>query len=189
MCKDRNFGGNCRPLVDDDADDEDYDPEPYTEDNPSDRDSVLEDDSDYDDVVYTVAEEGEEAPLTAADLAGIRQRATMVTLAKKAIDIVTGARNKCYGNPYDNHSTSAALWNAYLERRGVLAEGAEMTAVDHCVMMGPLLKSSRQAHWSQEDNFLDMVGYALNAWACHVEEEYRKTPEYLESLSRDASSL
>ncbi len=161
MCKDkRPLSHHCglldsaRPLVDD-PDDEDY------EDDYS---------GDGDDGDVTELEEPE---VTADELAGIRQRATMVAMAKRAVDIVTGSRNKSYGNPYDNHKCSADMWNTFLHRRGLMPADKNMTATDHCVMMGNLLKASRQAHWSQEDNFLDNIGYALNGWACHVEEEYR----------------
>jgi hypothetical protein len=86
----------------------------------------------------------------------------MIGVLDKARDIVCGSRNKAYGNPADNHGCTAAMWTAYLKRRGLLVEGAEVTAKDVCWRM-IMLKASREAHWSQPDNALDCIGYAANS--------------------------
>lgn len=89
----------------------------------------------------------------------------MVALLDKGKAIVGGERNKAYGNPSDNHGCTGEMWTSYLKRKGLLIEGARISAADVCWMM-VLLKASREAHWSQEDNALDAVGYAANAHAC-----------------------
>jgi hypothetical protein len=87
----------------------------------------------------------------------------MINLLDKARDIVCGSRNKAYGNPAENHRCTAEMWSAYLTRRA----GAEITitARDVC-FMNILQKCSREAHWSQMENALDVAGYAANAEAC-----------------------
>jgi hypothetical protein len=170
----------CQPLGDEDDDELSSDD---IEESVLDDDEYAEDDADFEDgdselesllehAASELSDEEVDEQPSDEDLAGIRQRATMVELGNKVLGIVTGARNAAYGNPYDNHLTEAQNWTTYLRRCGKLAEDEEITAEDVCWMMLGL-KQARQAHWSQEDNAADAVGYALNAWACHVEHAFR----------------
>lgn len=93
------------------------------------------------------------------------QRNAMKSILLRAVDIVTGSRNKAYGTPSDNHNCTGEMWTAYLNRCGLLREGARITG-KHVALMMCALKLSRDAHWEQEDNFLDIIGYAANAHAC-----------------------
>ena len=81
-------------------------------------------------------------------------------IAVKAIEIVHGERNAHYGHPIDNHTATAALWQAFLRKRfGVLVV---VTPRDVC-MLNMLQKICRDAHEPKEDNLVDIAGYAMNA--------------------------
>lgn len=94
-----------------------------------------------------------DAPMTAADI------------LETAQTIVNGDRQADYGHPRDNHACTAALWQAYLQRRAT-ANGVDYSmtidARDVC-MMNILQKISRDANRRKDDNIVDVVGYALNA--------------------------
>lgn len=75
----------------------------------------------------------------------------------KANEIVTGYREQEYGNPEDNFSKIAALWDAYLD--------VEITPLDVANMMA-LLKIARiKTGTATDDSFVDLAGYA----ACGAE--------------------
>jgi len=83
-------------------------------------------------------------------------------LLKEALDIVTGARRKSYGNPEDNFACIANLWQAYLNRRSP----SNITASDVAVMM-VLMKCARLAETpSHHDSALDIAGYAACLARC-----------------------
>lgn len=70
----------------------------------------------------------------------------------KALEIVTGDREKSYGSPEDNFKVIANLWSDYLE--------ADISAVDVAMMMS-LLKIARISTGTfKEDSFIDLAGYA-----------------------------
>lgn len=79
-------------------------------------------------------------------------------LLAEARAVVQGDRAHYYGHPYDNHGCTIDLWNAYLRRIGT----RELTRRDFCNMM-VLMKVSRDANRSKDDNIVDIIGYALNA--------------------------
>lgn len=63
-------------------------------------------------------------------------------------------RPEAHGNPEDSFETIASMWTAYL--------GAQVTASDVANLM-VLLKVSRNAEGQyQEDNWVDIAGYAEN---------------------------
>lgn len=84
------------------------------------------------------------------------------TVLEEAARIVDGDRNAAYGDPTGNHGCTADMWTAYLLRRGLLAAGAVLDARDVC-LLNVLQKASRDAHWRQRDNLVDVCGYARNA--------------------------
>lgn len=84
-----------------------------------------------------------------------------MNILEKADDVTRNARQSSYGHPTDNHSNTAKLWKAYLERR--FDEIIPLTALDVCYMM-ILLKVSRLANQPiQLDSLVDIAGYARNA--------------------------
>lgn len=78
---------------------------------------------------------------------------------EEANDIIHGERNKAYGHPLDNHSTTAAMWSSYLERKYGMEE--ILDARDVC-MMNILQKVSRDANMEKRDNVVDIIGYGGN---------------------------
>jgi hypothetical protein len=89
----------------------------------------------------------------------------MRVMADEAKAIVTGDRQRAYGEPAENHGCTAAIWTAYLSRK--LGMRVNITAEDVCLMNAGQ-KMSRHANTPKRDNLVDIVGYALNAAACDV---------------------
>lgn len=83
------------------------------------------------------------------------------TVLDEAARIVDGDRNDAYGDPAGNHGTTADLWNAYLERRGIITREL-IDARDVC-WMNALQKASRDAFERTRDNLVDTAGYMRNA--------------------------
>ncbi len=87
------------------------------------------------------------------------------TILEKAERIVMGDREERYGPPKENHTCTAALWNAYLDRRKWAATnktGAAfytITPEDVC-FLNILQKISRCANTITKDNLADMAGWA-----------------------------
>jgi len=84
------------------------------------------------------------------------------TVLAEAKVITSGARNRDYGTPQENHDCTATMWNAYLQRK---PEGYKLTAQDVCAF-NILQKMSRQAHHPKRDNWVDVAGFAANAGEC-----------------------
>ena len=100
------------------------------------------------------------------------------SVLSEAARLVDGDRQAAYGHPRDNHACTAALWNAYLERRygaeivpdetgdyptpDGWALTANLDAFDVC-MLNILQKVSRLAHTRQRDGLVDIAGFARNA--------------------------
>ena len=96
-----------------------------------------------------------------------------MNILEEAAALIYGDRNRDYGTPLDNHSTTAALWNAYiaaLVRRGK----TELDAEDVC-WMNVLQKISREATTGakKRDTAVDVAGYAGNVQMCRDEVEKR----------------
>jgi hypothetical protein len=92
--------------------------------------------------------------------------------------LVTGDRNKTYGHPFDNHSCTAALFNAWLNQRFPDA-GIKLTPADVCYLnllqkLGRLANSP--THW---DSIVDVAGFAANAGACVQPVEFAPAPPAL----------
>lgn len=78
-----------------------------------------------------------------------------VSAARKAEDLVTGARARNYGGPKQSFDRIAALWSAYL--------GCAISAQDAAAMMA-LLKAARIFNappGTTDDSWIDMIGYAM----------------------------
>lgn len=93
------------------------------------------------------------------------------TTLEEAIKIVCSDRNKQYGEPEDNFSKIADLWEAYLVGKCV-APGADVSIIaeDVAIMMC-LFKIGRMATAIDQkaDSFVDLAGYA--ACACEIATE------------------
>ena len=87
----------------------------------------------------------------------------MKDFCRKVMGIVTGSRHKAYGTPASNHTCTAKMWSAYISRK--LNLEVTLSARDVC-FLNILQKCAREAHWSQEDNAVDIAGYAANSVAC-----------------------
>ncbi len=70
-------------------------------------------------------------------------------------------RQNTYGDAEDNFNDIADLWTWWLEKRGLLANGKHLEAVDVAVMSG-MIKTARMAKNIEHlDNFIDLAGYAV----------------------------
>lgn len=78
------------------------------------------------------------------------------SITLEANGLVFGDRNADYGHPLDDFDCTAALWNAYLRKRGL---EAGLVGEDIGMLM-ILLKVSRQAGKNKRDNLVDIAGYA-----------------------------
>lgn len=74
-------------------------------------------------------------------------------------DRVTEERGRVYGAPIDNHSCTASLVSAYLQRK--YGEGHIIDAEDVC-WFNVLQKISREANTPKHDNLVDVVGFVKN---------------------------
>lgn len=83
-----------------------------------------------------------------------------MNILEEANALCSGDRNVDYGHPADNHRTTAALWNAYLNRK-YLIPPTMLTPYDVC-MLNILQKVSRDANLHKRDTILDIAGWARN---------------------------
>lgn len=98
-------------------------------------------------------------------------RAELLVEASKLID---GDRNVQYGDPIDDFSLTASMWQDYLRRIMVTRNTPEEVYLDpHDVaVMMLLVKVSRLAQSPEKrDHWLDIAGYAGCGWEC-VEQTY-----------------
>lgn len=99
-------------------------------------------------------------------------------LLEEASGLVNGARNGTYGEPVDDYTKVAGLWNAYitgvLARNGVDLEGLLPLEPHDAIAMMVLLKVSRIANDAgHRDNWVDIAGYAACGWDARVDEQAR----------------
>ncbi|KMS86161.1 hypothetical protein ACZ91_38355 [Streptomyces regensis] len=82
-------------------------------------------------------------------------------LLHEAAEVITGDRNKSYGEPTANFDNTARVWTAQLGHK--LKDGAEFTASDVAqLMIG--LKLARLVADPKRDTWLDIAGYAGCGW-------------------------
>lgn len=87
----------------------------------------------------------------------VRQRTTL----EEAQDICTSARNVSYGEPIDNHTTTANLYNAYLGGRALAGYG--FLGPEEVCILNILQKISRTCFGGySRDTIVDIEGYAFN---------------------------
>ena len=98
-------------------------------------------------------------------------------LLDEASGLVNGARNGTYGEPVDDYTKVAGLWNAYIQgvvdRKTARGESGLLEPHDAIAMM-VLLKVSRIANDAgHRDNWVDIAGYAACGWDATVDERAR----------------
>ena len=94
------------------------------------------------------------------------ERAKLLTDAASIID---GDRNVQYGNPIDDFSLTASMWQEYLRRIMVTrnTDGAVYLDPHDVAVMMMLVKVSRLAQSPEKhDHWLDIAGYAGCGWEC-----------------------
>lgn len=74
----------------------------------------------------------------------------------KAKDLVGGDRAATHGNKVENHQKIAALWNAYLQD----SLGRPLAALDVALMMALLKVARTQTGDHNDDDYVDLAGYA-----------------------------
>jgi hypothetical protein len=90
-------------------------------------------------------------------------RPSNLHITRVAENLVYGPRAERYGHPRDNFTCIAALWDAYLIKRGVIPADSEGISARDVAMMFVLVKVARDAHVAAEDNLIDIAGYAETA--------------------------
>lgn len=93
-----------------------------------------------------------------------------LSVLDEAAVLVHGDRQQAYGHPRENHACTAALWNAWIERRynalhdrdGSVDIGSLLDARAVC-WLNILQKASRDAHSPSRDSLVDTAGFARNA--------------------------
>ena len=77
-----------------------------------------------------------------------------------ALKAVNEDRNDRYGEPEQNFENIASLWTAYLQARGSLYAGHELTGIDVALLMD-LMKTARLiASPDHADSWKDKAGYS-----------------------------
>jgi len=77
------------------------------------------------------------------------------TILDEAAKLVDGERNVDYGDPIDNMTQIADLWNTYIGLAGDIAINAR-----DVTMMMILIKVARDTTSHKRDNLIDIAGYA-----------------------------
>lgn len=90
-------------------------------------------------------------------------------ILREAETLITGDRNKNYGNPTENFDTTAALWNAQLGHK--LKPGESFTATDVALLMVQLKMARLKTSTSKRDHYLDIAGYIACGWECQETED------------------
>lgn len=83
------------------------------------------------------------------------------TIALKAADLIGGERDRQHGQKRDNFERIAAMWNAWLQIRRDPA--SPLTAHDVGMMMALLKAARTQSGAFNEDDYVDLCGYAACA--------------------------
>jgi hypothetical protein len=78
-------------------------------------------------------------------------------LLRESERLITGDRNKSYGEPSTNFQNTATIWTTLLSAK--LAPGEKITSGDLAAMM-IALKLCRRTNADKDDNWVDIAGYA-----------------------------
>lgn len=96
------------------------------------------------------------------------KNATRSQLLIDAAKVIDGDRNVDYGDPIDDFSVTAQMWQTYLRRIMVTRNTEEVYIDPHDVaVMMILVKISRLTQTPEKhDHWLDIAGYAGCGWEC-----------------------
>jgi len=85
---------------------------------------------------------------------------------REAMTLIVGDRNVDYGDPYEDFSLTASLWQSYITRIVERRDGLVIEPHDVAIMMA-LLKVSRLS-WTpnKKDHWVDIAGYIGCGWDC-----------------------
>jgi hypothetical protein len=102
-------------------------------------------------------------------------------LLSEASSLVGGDRNRTYGEPIDDYTKVAGMWNAYLTgvlaRLGVDLDGVLPLEPHDAIAMMVLVKVARIANDAgHRDNWVDLAGYAACGWDAWVDGQARLAP-------------
>lgn len=114
-----------------------------------------------------------EEKLLSGSTSGSASLPPRTVLLAEASSLINGDRNNDYGDPIDDFSTTARLWEVYL-RRTMVTRNTDVVMLDpHDVsVMMMLLKISRLTESpAKRDHWLDIAGYAGCGWDC-IEDTY-----------------
>ena len=84
---------------------------------------------------------------------------TAVSILTSACNLVSGPRDRQHGAKRENFDRIATLWNAYLDTK----RPGPLNAVDVGLMMVLFKLTRTQSGETNEDDFIDMAGYAACA--------------------------
>lgn len=104
-----------------------------------------------------------------------KEETPLENILQEADRLIHGDRNKQYGHPLDNHSTTAEFFSAYL--RAVARRGKTVIDAEDVCMLNILQKVSREATSGagKRDTITDIAGYAGNIEMVRDEVALRKT--------------
>lgn len=88
-----------------------------------------------------------------------------IEILTKAAELTQGDRNKTYGDPYDNHTNIAALWNAYMGIRTQWRHVQQPFDAEDVMIMMALMKVARVAQrlGNPTDSLIDACAYIAMA--------------------------
>jgi len=102
-------------------------------------------------------------------------------ILNEAITLINGDRNNDYGDPLDDFSTTASLWNTYINRTIDARGDLQLSPHDVAVLM-VLLKVARLS-WTPEkkDHWADIAGYTGCGWDCVMRQDETISCEYCDN--------
>lgn len=107
---------------------------------------------------------------------------------RRTLDRVAGFickdRQNQYGDAEDNFRNIAFIWTWWLQKRGLMPQGTEITRLDVCQMMA-LMKACRKLNNILfQDNWDDSVGYeAIGAALAEFEREMLQAEQDKQNLT------
>lgn len=107
-----------------------------------------------------------------------------VRLLRRGIELTSGDRNRTYGDPWDNLTDCAQMWEAYLSAK--LKCDIHLVAEDVANMMS-LVKMTRSFYGTyHDDNYLDSAVYQAIAGECRRREEMESGQFHTSRVTRAA---
>lgn len=99
----------------------------------------------------------------------------------KALGYVTKDRNTAYGDPEDNFSNIADIWNA----QGLRIDGRQLAASDVALLMAGMKLARLRFNPTHEDSWVDMAGYA----ACGMDVAFKPLERVQERVNEVVTKI